>query len=111
LATRSAQEIRRLVRPEDPPVLWDEGRGPRPLGYGDIYVLYRYAAEGRAIAEVLRAHGIPFAFYKEEGLFQRPEAWAWHDLLRALAAPEDPSFRLRAWLSPFFGVPLAKLPL
>src|SRR5690606_2319088 len=46
LATRSAQEIRRLVRPEDPPVLWDEGRGPRPLGYGDIYVLYRYAAEG-----------------------------------------------------------------
>lgn len=110
-ATRTAQEIRRLVRPEDPALLWDEGKGPRPLTHKDIYVLYRSGAEGRAIAEVLRGHGIPFAFYKEEGLFQRPEAWAWLDLLRALAAPEDPSLRLRAWMSPFFGISLSRLPL
>lgn len=110
-AAKAAREIRRLVRPEDPTLFWDEGEGPRPLAYRDIYVLYRNAEEGRAIAEVFRAHGIPFAFYKEEGLFQRPEAWAWLDLLRALAAPDEPTLRLRAWLSPFFGVPLSKLPL
>lgn len=108
-ATETAREIRRIVRPEDPSLLWDEGEGPRPLAYRDVYVLYRKVAEGKAIAEVLRAHGIPFAFYKEEGLFQRPEAWAWHDLLRALAAPDEPTLQLRAWLSPFFGVTLADL--
>jgi len=110
LAKRAAEEIRRLVRPEDPVVLWDEGKGPRPISYGDVYVLYRKAFEGKEIAEVFRECGIPFAFYKEEGLFQRPEAWAFLDLLRALDAPDDPAARLRAWLSPFFGIRLRDLP-
>ena len=110
LASRTAEEILRLVRSPDPEVLWDDGSGPRRLGYADVYVLYHTSSEGREIAEILRAHGIPFAFYKEEGLFQRPEAQAFLDLLRALDAPDDPKLRLRAWMSPFFAVRLRDLP-
>ena len=32
------------------------------------------------------------------------------DLLRAIADPRDPAKRLRAWLTPFFGLSLAELP-
>lgn len=110
LATRAAEEILRLVRSPEAHVFWDEGGGPRRLRFADVFVLYRASSEGREIAEIFRARGIPFAFYKEEGLFQRPEAMAFLDLLRALEAPDDPQRRLRAWMSPFFAIRLRDLP-
>ena len=53
---------------------------------------------------------MPFAFYKQEGLFQTPEARAVRDLLAAVDDPDDPSRRGRAWITPFFSVPLGALP-
>ena len=53
---------------------------------------------------------MPFAFYKQEGLFQTDQARAIHDLLAAIADPADADKRGRAWITPFFAVPLAALP-
>ena len=53
---------------------------------------------------------MPFAFYKQDGLFQTDEARDVRDLLAAIDAPGDPGRRGRAWITPFFAVPLAALP-
>ncbi len=53
---------------------------------------------------------MPFAFYKQEGLFQTDEAREVHDLLAAIVDPADADKRGRAWITPFFAVPLAALP-
>lgn len=111
LGERIADEIIGLTCSERPTFLWDEGEGagPRPLTHSDVYVLYRTTREGRILSQILRRRGVPFAFYKEEGLFQREEAWAWHDVLQAVASPDDPLLRTRAWLSPFFCVSLEEV--
>lgn len=109
LAHRIAGEIRRIMDPERPLLRFgDEGK-ESPIAYRDIYVLYRTTKEGKIFGEVLREAGIPVAFYKADGLFQTAEAFAWLDLLEAIARPSDRSRRLRAWMSPFFCVPFESL--
>ncbi len=76
----------------------------------DIFVLTRTIREGEEIGAHLRAHGVPFAFYKQEGLFQTAQASDILDVLGAIADPSRRSNRLRAWGSPFFGVPYPELP-
>jgi exodeoxyribonuclease V beta subunit len=83
---------------------------PRPLLAREIFVLTRSAVEGREIAELLAARGLPAALYKQEGLFQSPEAHDVRALLAAVADPHRPGRALRAWRTPFFGVPLERLP-
>ena len=41
------------------------------------------------VSEALREAEVPFAFYKQEGLFQTDQARAIHDLLAAIADPAD----------------------
>ena len=105
LAHRTAVEIRRMVGRLK---LVERGEG-RPIGYGDIQILTRNAREARGIAEALAAHGIPYGFYKQDGLFDTQEALDVLAVLRAVADPRDRSARLRAWLTPFFAVPLEDL--
>jgi exodeoxyribonuclease V beta subunit len=81
----------------------------RPLEPSDVFVLTRTTREGRRIGSALRAAGVPHAFYKEEGLFQTDEAKDLRTLFSAIDHPEDRACRLAAWLTPFFGVPLAML--
>ncbi len=107
LAERCAREIRHLVEEQALHVAGREGE--RPLRYGDIFILTRNAREGLAVAEVLRAHGVPHAFYKQDGLFLTDEARDVLAVLRAVADPHDRSARMKAWLTPFFAVPLADL--
>ncbi len=80
-----------------------------PIKPGDIYVLTATNKEALQVSQALREAGVPFAFYKQEGLFQTDEARAIHDLLAAVADPGDPDKRGRAWITPFFAVPLAAL--
>ena len=77
---------------------------------GDIYVLTATNKEAIQISQALREAEVPFAFYKQEGLFQTDQARAIHDLLAAIADPADADKRCRAWITPFFAVPLAALP-
>lgn len=81
----------------------------RALDYGDAFVLTRTLREGRAIGAALRAAGVPHAFYKEEGLFQSAEAKDLRALLSAIDDPDDHARRTAAWLTPFFGLPLAEI--
>jgi exodeoxyribonuclease V beta subunit len=76
----------------------------------EIFVLTRIRRESQTVADALAARGIPAVLAAQEGLYETEEARQVRDLLRAIADPHDPAKRLRAWLTPFFGVPLADLP-
>jgi exodeoxyribonuclease V beta subunit len=101
-----AQEIQRLV---DRPLWFGSGDEARPLGYEDMHILTRSGPEAQQVGEVLRRHGIPHAFFKQEGLFQTAEAQHLRDVLRAVEDPSDRSRRLRAWLTPLFALRLEDL--
>ncbi len=106
LACFIAREIQRLVSSNNRLVTHHGDREPRPLSFREIYILTRNAREGHSIGKVLRAFGIPHAFFKQEGLFQTPESENVHRLLCAIDNPADQSARAKAWLTPFFEVPL-----
>lgn len=76
----------------------------------DVFILTRTKGESLEIGRHLRRARIPHAFYKQEGLFQTEEAAAISTLLSAIAAPEITSRRVRAWMGPFFAIPLESLP-
>ncbi|HET6281478.1 MAG TPA: UvrD-helicase domain-containing protein [Polyangia bacterium] len=98
LADRIAAEIAALLA------------GPAAPPASEIFVLTRTTAEADAIGQVLREAGLPHAFFKQDGLYQTPEACHVRDLLAAVADPNDRSKRAKAWLTPFFGLTLDDLP-
>ncbi len=77
----------------------------------EIFVLTRTRKESQAVADKLAERGIPAVLAAQEGLYETEEARHVRDLLRAIADPHDPAKRLRAWLTPFFGLSLADLPV
>jgi exodeoxyribonuclease V beta subunit len=103
-----AREIRRLV---DPATAFSFQKGDKRASptYRDIYCLTFSASEGLALGRVLREAGIPIAYFKQEGLFQQPEAAHIRDLLIAVDDPQNRQKRFRAWLTPFFGLTLTDL--
>ncbi len=76
----------------------------RKVGARDIFVLAETNNNCREIGAYLLEAGVPFAFYKLDGLFQTPEAMDVLDVLRALRDVNDRSSRRRAWMSPFFAL-------
>ena len=77
---------------------------------GDVFILAATNKDAREVSRSLREAGVPFSFYKQDGLFQTDEAREVRDLLAAIDDPGDPGRRGRAWITPFFAVPLAALP-
>jgi exodeoxyribonuclease V beta subunit len=106
LGRRIAAEVRALTHPEHPTLVWHRQGTSRLLKARDIYVLTFSRREGAIVGESLRRAGVPHAFYKQDGLFDRDEALHVLDLLAAIDDPHDPGKRLRAWLTPFFGLDL-----
>jgi exodeoxyribonuclease V beta subunit len=104
-----ASEIRQILDDGRLIVTEDATSEPREVSARDIFILTRSRSEGRFIAEHLRQEGVPYAFFKQDGLFQTPEAHHIYDLLQAVAQPHDRSKRLKAWLTPFFGLDLEEL--
>ncbi|HTA18892.1 MAG TPA: UvrD-helicase domain-containing protein [Polyangia bacterium] len=98
LTTAIAAEIGRLVRAPG---------GPAP---SQIFVLTRARIESMQVARALREAGLPHVLYNQEGLFGTAEAREVRDLLAAVDEPRDAARRLRAWLTPFFGLALGDLP-
>ncbi len=110
LACRIAATINAIVNdPASAITVADGAKSGPAVAYGDIFILTNTNAEGIKLAEYLRAEGVPYAFYKREGLFQTDEARDVLDVLRAVAAPNNRSHRLKAWATPFFGVPMREL--
>ena len=81
----------------------------RQVGPSDIFVLVRNGVEARRMGAHLVEAGVPFAFYKEDGLFQSSEARQVLDLLCAVLEPHVDSYRLKAFATPFFAVPFDAL--
>ena len=86
----------------------DPDRPSPALRPEDVFVLVSKAREGRIMAQALKARGIPCAVYRQDGLFDGPEAEACRDLLLAIESPFDEARRARALLGPFFGLSLAE---
>lgn len=108
LARQYATEIHRLLHSRLE--MHHPGEKPRPIQPRDIYVLTHRRSEGQLIGEYLRRAAVPCAFYKQDGLFQTPEARDIADLLTAIAHINDTAKRRQAWMTPFFNVPLTRLP-
>ncbi len=108
-AERMVALIHRLTDPARPYIFTDK-HGRRPLGFSDIFVLAASAQKLDELGEALRAARLPFARYRQPGLFQTKEAKALIDLLGALALPADRAALARALLTPFFGAELPQLP-
>jgi exodeoxyribonuclease V beta subunit len=105
-----ASEIREILDDDGRLFVREDAKSePRPISARDIFILTRSRSEGRHIAEHLRQEGVPYAFFKQDGLFQTPEALHVYDLLQGVANPHDRSKRLKAWLTPFFGLDLEEL--
>jgi exodeoxyribonuclease V beta subunit len=96
-----AREIRAITDPARPWKL--DGT---PVEHHQIYVLTRTLLETRIMGAVLRGAGVPYAYYKDEGLLQTAEAQDVLVLLSAIDEPGDRAARVAAWLTPFFGLPL-----
>jgi exodeoxyribonuclease V beta subunit len=109
LAERIAREIRALLDSKKPALSLSESGRTIPLRAQDIFILTRTKDEGYAVGARLRAARIPHVYFKQDGLFQTPEAEDISHLLQAVAEPQDRSRRFRAWLTPFFGLTLADL--
>jgi exodeoxyribonuclease V beta subunit len=106
LAEHYAQQIADLVAGDARVV--DEN-GAREIRAADVMVLTRSSAEGDEIGEALRARGIPYAFFRKDGLFATDEAKDVLDVLTALVTPRDRALRTRALVSPLFAVPVTQL--
>jgi exodeoxyribonuclease V beta subunit len=98
-----AAEIRRITDPGAVVLEGDIAPDDRQIKLEDVFVLTRSRREGLEIADYLAEAGVPFAFYKQDGLFQGEEAVHIADLLAAVADP-SPSLRMRAFATPFFAV-------
>jgi exodeoxyribonuclease V beta subunit len=109
IGRRIAREIRDLLFDPASAIDVRDAGGARRVEAKDIYILTRTGAEAVEIGGYLREQGVPFAFYKKEGLFQTAEAYDVLDVLNAIAEPESQSKRLKAWISPFFAVPYRDL--
>ncbi len=104
-----AREVRRILDEGLNVVDREDPSQTRPVGPDDIYMLTRSGTEARKLAKYLRELDVPFAFYKEEGLFQSAEARHVLDLLHAIDDPSRRANRFRAWSTPFFDVPFERL--
>ncbi len=104
----------REVRPALTNAIADEIEALRgatvPVPLRQIFVLTRTNAEARQIASTLRARGLPHVLYDQERLYETDEARQLRDLLAAIDDPRDPARRMRAALTPFFGLSLDDLP-
>ncbi len=99
-----AEEIERLLAPTGPLLCDKRDRAGRALRADDIFVLARSRSDSQHVAAELAARGLPFSFYKLDGLFQTDEVADLIDLLSAIAQPDERLRRVRAWLTPFFGL-------
>jgi exodeoxyribonuclease V beta subunit len=110
IGTRIARELRRIIlEPEYSITICDEQKDPRRITAKGIYVLTRTNRDSAEIARYLRQAGVPYAFYKQDGLFQTREAAYILDLLKGIDEPGRRSNRLRAWATSFFAVDHADL--
>jgi exodeoxyribonuclease V beta subunit len=108
LARQIAREVKKLIT--GPGLYFGEEGKTERINPRDIYILCATNANAIQVSQSLRAADVPFSFFKQDGLFETDEARHVCDLLAAIDQPDDRSRRGRAWITPFFDVPLEVLP-
>ncbi len=109
LTRQIAREVRRLLS-DDYSLRFGRNGNAERIKPSDIFILTGKNREALEISQALREASVPFAFYKLDGLFQTNEAREIRDLLAAIDTPNDCERQARAWITPFFAVPLSALP-
>ena len=77
--------------------------------YGDMCVLVEGKADAAIVRRVLARHGIPYGQYKQQGLYDSPEAEGVLALLDYLANPSGRGNRAALLISPIFNVKPSEL--
>ncbi len=104
-----ASEIRSILDGGPGAIRFGKAGAEEAVGAKDIYVLTRTHSDAARLEEHLRALDIPYVIHREEDLFSTKEARSVLELLSAIERPHERSRRLKAWATPFFGVPLDEL--
>ncbi|MBN1526500.1 MAG: UvrD-helicase domain-containing protein [Candidatus Omnitrophica bacterium] len=100
-----AGEIKRLTSgPNAPLLIFGTKDEKRILRESDIAVLVKDRSEAKLIETALSRQGIPYSFYKKEGLYQSDEADHLAYLLGAVSDPADSQRFKKALLTPFFSI-------
>jgi exodeoxyribonuclease V beta subunit len=110
LARQIAREIRKLLDADRPGLYFGRPGETQRIAAKDIFVLTVTNRNAAEVSRELLQADIPFSFYKQDGLFQTSEAHDVRDLLAAIEEPDDRAAVRRAWITPFFEVPLRGLP-
>ncbi|MGO9453956.1 MAG: UvrD-helicase domain-containing protein [Candidatus Binataceae bacterium] len=110
LGRHIAETLRQILTGKEAITITESQTESRRVKAGGVYVLTRTLQESNEIATYLRDAGVPYAFYKQDGLFETREAGHVLDVLRAVAEPHRRSNRYKAWATPFFNVQLRDLP-
>ncbi len=104
-----ARQISQILFEKAHAVTVHDGPETRKVGAGDIFVLVHTNNDAELVGHHLRAWGVPFSFFRQEGLFATREAQDIERVLTALLDPEDRGARGSALLTPFFMVQLQDL--
>ncbi len=85
--------------------IWDRGENIyRPVGYGDVAILFQSMTRVPHYEEVFKAAGLPYVTVAGKGYYDRQEVWDLLNLLRALHNPADDLALAAALRSPLFGL-------
>jgi ATP-dependent helicase/nuclease subunit A len=85
--------------------IWDrEEHTYRPMGYGDVAILFQSMTRVPLYEEIFKAAGLPYVTVAGKGYYSRPEVWDLLNLLRALHNPADDLALAAALRSPLFGL-------
>jgi exodeoxyribonuclease V beta subunit len=109
LALAIADEIRAILPGGERQLLFGEKGKEKPLGAEDVVVVTRTEREADEVSKALDSRGVRNAFHDRDGLFQSRQAEEVRDLLAAIASPGNLDLRMRAWMTPFFGLSLGEL--
>jgi len=105
MAAFIAGEIKRLTSgPHAPLLIFGTKDEKRILRENDIAVLVKDRSEAKLIEAALSRQGIPYSFYKKEGLYRSEEADHLAHLLGAISDPTDSQRFKKALLTPFFRI-------
>ena len=96
-----AAAVRRLV--EEKRGIEEEGGARRPLGYGDVAVLFRTRTGYPRFEEAFREAGVPFVSDGGRGFYQKFKVGAAIAVLLAALRPGDPLALAAALRSPLYG--------
>lgn len=79
-----ARHLRRMIVDQQRKVYDKRARTTRPLGYGDVTLLFQSMSNVTVYEDVFKAVGLPFVTVAGRGYFSQQEVWDLLNLLKAL---------------------------